>query len=243
MWQTYYTPHSLETALQLLSDHREEARLLAGGTDLIVEIERGIRSPQTVIDISCVPDLDRIVMDDEGNIHLGPLVTHNHVVGSELCMERAFPLAKACWEVGAPQIRNRGTVAGNLVTASPANDTITPLWALDASVTLQSRHGSRTLSFADFFLGVRRTAMEPDEMIIDISFPAMSSHQVGTFLKLGLRQAQAISVVNVAVVLGMLGDTVTQVAAEKAGIIKPGIPVVTGTANKEALDVISDHLG
>jgi carbon-monoxide dehydrogenase medium subunit len=222
MWQTYYTPHSLETALQLLSDHREEARLLAGGTDLIVEIERGIRTPQTVIDISCVPDLDRIVMDDEGNIHLGPLVTHNHVVGSELCIERAFPLAKACWEVGAPQIRNRGTVAGNLVTASPANDTITPLWALDASVTLQSRHSSRTLSFDDFFLGVRRTAIEPDEMIIDISFPAMSSHQVGTFLKLGLRQAQAISVVNVAVVLGMLGDTVTQ-ARVALGSVAPTI--------------------
>jgi carbon-monoxide dehydrogenase medium subunit len=222
MWQSYYTPSVLEDALQLLSDHQEQARLMAGGTDLIVEIERGIRSPCVVIDISRLPDLDRISLTEDNKIHLGPLVTHNQVVDSELCKDQAFPLAKACWEVGAPQIRNRGTIAGNLVTASPANDTITPLWALGASVTLQSLRGSRTLSFDELFLGVRQTAIKPDEMIVDIAFPAMASHQVGTFLKLGLRRAQAISVVNVAVVLSMLGDTVTQ-ARITLGSVAPTI--------------------
>ncbi len=222
MWQTYYTPDSLDDALQLLADHREQARLIAGGTDLIVEIERGIRSPVVVIDISRLPHLDTITQDDRQQIHLGPLVTHNQVVGSRLCQDHAFPLVKACWEIGASQIRNRGTVAGNLVTASPANDTIPPLWALDASVTLQSGRGRRTLKFEEFFLGVRQTALQPDEMIVDITFPAMQGDQVGTFLKLGLRRAQAISVVNVAVVLTMLADSVTQ-ARITLGSVAPTI--------------------
>ena len=87
-------------------------------------------------------------------------------------MAHAFPLARACWLVGAPQIRNRGTVAGNLITASPANDTITPLWAMDATVTLASRaRGERTLPCDQFFLGVRRTALQPDEMLVRINVP------------------------------------------------------------------------
>lgn len=222
MWQTYYTPHTVDEALQLLADHREQARLIAGGTDLMVELERGLRSPAVLIDISRLPGMDTITRDDRGRIHLGPLVTHNQVVGSRLCIDQAFPLVKACWEIGAPQIRNRGTVAGNLVTASPANDTIPPLWALDGAVTLQSRRGSRTLSLEEFFLDVRQIAMEPDEMIVDISFTAMSGDQVGTFLKLGLRRAQAISVVNVAVVLNMLADTITQ-ARIALGSVAPTI--------------------
>jgi carbon-monoxide dehydrogenase medium subunit len=221
MWQIYYTPHSLTEALQLLADHRETARLVAGGTDLVVEIERGVRSPQVVIDITHIPHLDQITQDELG-VHIGPLVTHNQVVGSALVRANAFPLAKACWEVGAPQIRNRGTVAGNLITASPANDTITPLWALGAVVTLQSVRGRRTLSFQDFFRGVRKTALEPDEMMVDISFPALRPDQTGTFLKLGLRRAQAIAVVNVAVILSRTADLVTE-ACLALGSVAPTI--------------------
>ncbi|HMQ55858.1 MAG TPA: FAD binding domain-containing protein [Anaerolineae bacterium] len=210
MWHTYYTPQTLDEALRLLAEYRNAARLMAGGTDLMVEYERAQRSQQIVIDLTRIPDLDLITQDDQGQIHLGPLVTHNQVVGSQLLHDRAFPLVKACWEIGAPQIRNRGTVAGNLVTASPANDTITPLSALGASVTLLSQEGSRTLPLKDFFKGVRQTILEPDEMVADISFRAMGDDQVGTFLKLGLRRFQAISIVNVAVILRMLGDTVTE---------------------------------
>jgi carbon-monoxide dehydrogenase medium subunit len=222
MWQAYYTPRSLEEALQLLAEYRESARLVAGGTDVIVEIEHGVRVPSVLIDVTRLPDMDRIRPDERNQIHLGPLVTHNQVVGSPLCRERAFPLAKACWEVGAPQIRNRGTIAGNLATASPANDTIPPLWALGATITLQSVCGQRTLTFAEFFRGVRQTALEPDEMIVDIAFSAMADDQAGTFLKCGLRRAQAIAVANVAVVLSRAGDTVAE-ARIALGSVAPTI--------------------
>lgn len=206
MWNTYFTPSSLDEALKLLAEFGDAARIIAGGTDLIIEMERKIRQPHIVIDVTRIPGLDVIRLSEDGLVQLGPLVTHNQVVGSKLCVERAFPLVRACWEVGAPQIRNRGTVAGNLITASPANDTITPLWAMDARVTLKSIRGQRTLPFRDFFRGVRKTRLNADEMLVDIAFRPLAANERGAFLKLGLRRAQAISLVNVAVILGFDDD-------------------------------------
>jgi xanthine dehydrogenase iron-sulfur cluster and FAD-binding subunit A len=218
MWPRYYAPASLPEALELLAQHGEDCRIMAGGTDLILELERGVRQQQIVVDISRIPGLDAIATH-ENALNLGALTTHSQVAGSPEVIAGAFPLARASWLVGAPQIRNRGTVAGNLVTASPANDTITPMWALDASFTLASRdRGSRTLSCDQFFLGVRRTALAPDEMLVGISVPQLGPHERGTFLKLGLRRAQAISVVNVAVTVDFVGTPGSQVPVATARI-------------------------
>src|SRR5919107_4742216 len=190
MWQQYLQPQSLDDALALLAHHGEGARIVAGGTDVVVELSRGIRPTATLIDVTAVPGLRRISLTD-GIISLGALTTHNDVVASPLCRRRALPLAEACWEVGAPQIRTRGTVAGNLITASPANDTITPLVALEAEVVLSSTRGERVLRLDDFYLGVRRTALAPDELLREIRFPAMGESQRGRFVKLGLRRGHA----------------------------------------------------
>jgi len=222
MWKNYVQPESIEETLELLAKHREGARIINGGTDLLPEIERGIRKPDTVIDVSRISGLDEIHLED-GLIHLGAGVTHNQAVASSIIREHAYPLARACWEVGAPQIRNRGTVAGNIITASPANDTITPLMALGAQVTINSAaRGERSLPLEAFLLGVRKTALAHDEMLTGISFPALKENERGTFIKLGLRRAQAISVVNVAVIIGYAGNLVAR-ARVTLGAVAPTI--------------------
>lgn len=207
MWRDYVVPATIDEALDILAAHAGAARVVAGGTDLLLEIDRGQRRPEVLVDITRIAGLDQIALDADGRIQLGALVTHNQVVASELCITRGLPLVQACVEVGAPQIRTSGTVAGNLITASPANDTITPLIALDGQVTLRSTRGSRVVALRDFYTGVRRTLMAPDELLTAISFAPLADDERGLFLKLGLRRAQAIAVVNVAVLLRCLPGT------------------------------------
>ncbi len=223
MWNEYINATSIEEVVGILAQKGPAARIVAGGTDLILELERGLRTGiETVIDITRLPGLDRIVLDEDGVIHLGALVTHNDCAASKMLREKAYPLARAAWEVGAPQIRNRGTVAGNLITASPANDTITPLMALDASVVLKSVRGERVVRLQDFYTGVRKNVMQPDEMLVEIFFKGLDATHKATFVKVALRRAQAISVINVAIVLRLAANTVQQ-AAITLGAVAPTI--------------------
>ncbi len=221
MWQNYLQPGSLEEALELLQQLNGQARLIAGGTDVLVELQRGVKATKTLIDISTIHDLKYIRHEGE-YLYLGALATHNDVVASEASVEHALPLAQACWEVGAPQIRTRATLAGNVVTASPANDTITPLMALDAKVVLVSMEGERVMPLHDFYSGVRRTLLKPDELLREIRVPAMTGNQRGLFLKLGLRRAQAISVINVALMLTFDGEQISE-ARITLGCLAPTI--------------------
>jgi len=244
MWNNYCIPATLGETLQLLAEKREKARLVAGATDLMLELERGVRKGiETVIDVTRLPDLDHISLDENETIHLGALVTHNAAASSKLLREHAFPLVSAAWQVGAPQIRNRATLAGNLVTASPANDTITPLVALGAWVLLASKKGTRRVPLQEFYTGVRKTVMQPDEMLVEIAFPALQSMpttpagcfgQRGTFLKLGLRRAQAISLVNTAIILD-LGSVQSQPGIKSAVITLGAVaPTIVHATEAEA---------
>jgi carbon-monoxide dehydrogenase medium subunit len=219
----YITPVSVDEVLKLLARYRHHARIVAGGTDLLLEMNNGIRPDlDTLIDITRIPGLNDIYLGSDNCIHLGPLVTHNQVVSSELIVQNALPLAQAAWEVGSPQIRNRGTVAGNLITASPANDTISPLWVLGATVTLASIDGRREVPLNLFYEGVRQTAMSPEELLVEISFPLLPDTARGIFVKSGLRRAQAISVVHLAVVLDFDGEMIRE-ARISLGSVAPTI--------------------
>jgi len=218
-----FTAANIEDTLEILSRYGEKARIIAGATDLMLEMERGVRKGiDLLVDVSRIPGQDQITLDEDGIIHLGHLVTHNHCAASKLIQESAFPLARAAWEVGSPQIRNRGTVAGNLITASPANDTITPLMALNAVLVLRSVKGQREVPIDQFYTGVRRNVLQPDEMLVDIKFPALKPIQRGTFIKFALRRAQAISLVNVAVVVTFEQQTISKTSIT-IGAVAPTI--------------------
>lgn len=221
MWSTVSRPVSLDEALRELRCALPRTRLVAGGTDLVVEQQRGVHPAEHLIDLTGIAEL-RYLRREAGSIALGALATHNDVLRAHGLRSALLPLAQACIEVGAPQIRTRATIAGNLVTASPANDTITPLIALGADVVLASLSGTRTLRLEDFYTGFRSTALRSDELLREIRFPTLDAERRGIFLKLGLRRAQAISVINVAAVLRFAGARVKE-AQIALGCVAPTI--------------------
>ncbi|MEX0756611.1 MAG: xanthine dehydrogenase family protein subunit M, partial [Acidimicrobiia bacterium] len=216
------SPATLGEALDLLARHGERARVIAGGTDLLLELERGVRPDiDTLVDLTRVPDLGGIDADGD-HITVGALVTHNDIVRSPLIRDHAVPLAQACWEIGSPQLRNRATVVGNLVTASPANDTITPLRVLDAELELVSLEGSRTVTLAEFHTGVRKSLLRSGEIITRLRFRSLAPNERAVFLKLGNRKAQAISVVHLTAAVGISDGRVTS-ARLAIGSVAPTI--------------------
>lgn len=220
------TPGTLESALDALSSLR--AKPIAGGTDLMVELDRaGHVDLEALVDITRIAGLGEISATAD-SLSLGPLVTHNQCVRHERLRLGALPLVQACLEVGSPQLRNRATVVGNVVTASPANDTLSALAVLNPTFTLSSSRGRRKLSLDEMILGVRKTALASDELVTDVSFSALDTASDGTwrsiYLKLGLRTAQAISVVHLAVACRIDGQDSTVLEARIAlGSVAPTV--------------------
>jgi xanthine dehydrogenase iron-sulfur cluster and FAD-binding subunit A len=229
----YERPASIGEVLTLLDLHQESARVIAGGSDLLLEMQRKVRDVAVLIDLSAIEGLDAI-SHDNGHIIIGPMTTHRAIVDSDVIQRHGLPLAQASLEVGSAQLRNRATVAGNLITASPANDTISALLALDASVTLASARGTRVVPLSGFYLGVRRTVMQPNEFLTQISFPALTDSDQGIFAKIGLRSAQAISVVHGAAVISTSRSKV-QHARIALGSVAPVVVLI------EAAELLNGH--
>lgn len=219
-------PTSTDDALDALASVTG-ARPLAGGTDLLLDLQRGESGPPiTLVDLTGIESFGDI-SDQDDHWRLGGGCRHNQVVAHHDLRQSALPLAQACLEIGSPQLRNRATIAGNIASASPANDSISALIALAASVEIASlidgQIATRVVPAADFFTGFRQTVLGQAELITAILVPKMQEGERGIWVKLGLRRAQAISVVHAGMVVGLDSDNVVATARLALGSVAPTI--------------------
>ncbi|MTI94152.1 MAG: xanthine dehydrogenase family protein subunit M [Firmicutes bacterium] len=208
MDQQYLAPSTLKQATDYLCQHKA-ATVLAGGTDLLVRHYDDLDLLETIVDIGNLTELQTLETGSE--VRLGALVSHYQLATDRWLNEHVSLLPRAATEVGAPQIRHRGTLGGNLANASPAADLAPPLIALDAVVELVSADGNRELPLADFFTGPGATKLAAGELITAVRFTKPGPNQGGSFIKLGKRKALAIATASIAVLVTVQGNILADV--------------------------------
>jgi CO/xanthine dehydrogenase FAD-binding subunit len=190
-------PPTLPEALAMLAEQAPDVMPLAGGTNLIVELRDGHGAPKKLMDVSRLRELRGICRND-GHVVIGGGTTITDLLTHPLIAEHGRPLKQAAARLGNPLVRNRATVAGNLANASPAADTAPPLLALGAEVELVSKTGARSIPLDDFMIGVNKTLLRRDELLASIRWPVPPARSAAGFYKIGLRKADACSVINAA---------------------------------------------
>jgi carbon-monoxide dehydrogenase medium subunit len=222
LYQKYQVAHSLQEAMNWL-DNKDgrQVRLIAGGTDLILQLHERILSADVLIDVSCVPELRRVRLE-AGRLVIGATTPYVEIIRSPLVHQHAFLLVEASKQIGAAQIQNTATLGGNIGNASPAADAIPCLYALEAEVVVQSLTGERVIPIADFHQGYRKLDLRSNELIAEVRFPKPLVGSGTAFIKYALRKSQAISVVNVAVVLHLNQGKIDR-AALALGAVGPTI--------------------
>ena len=197
---SYYAPQQLEELLAILAEKKEKAKMLAGGTDLVIALQEGELDYDYIVALHKIPELKGITLSGD-TIVIGAMTTHTEVERSPLIRANALLLAQAAAAVGSPQIRNVGTLGGNICNASPAADTVPALIVLDASVKIVSNGSEREMPLEDLFLGMGKTKLGGDEVIKEISFKALPDGAGSIFVKLARRNALAISRISVAAIV------------------------------------------
>jgi CO/xanthine dehydrogenase FAD-binding subunit len=198
--EKYILAQTLEEALDALEKYGDKARVISGGTDLVPLINSGTIKVGCIVDITNITGLNYIDHDN-GLIRIGALVTHSDVGSAPLINEKVVLLAEASRSLGSLQVRNRGTLVGNVVNASPASDTSVALIALGAEAKVVSKSGQRTKKVEELFVAPGQTNLSSQELVTELRFQGLGFGQGGAFIKLGKRQALTISIVNVAVAL------------------------------------------
>jgi carbon-monoxide dehydrogenase medium subunit len=201
----YHAPTSLGEALDHLSKHGDKAKVLAGGTDLLVSMKKREILPEHLINLKGILELKHIHYDKKRGLEIGGLVTLGEIERSTIVREKYSALWDAANVMAAPQIRSLATIGGNLCSAVPSADTAPPLVALGASVTLTGKNGERTLLVEDFFTGPEASVLSPDEILSHVSIPNPPENSGGAYLKLMRRNAMDLALVGVAACLGLDG--------------------------------------
>jgi carbon-monoxide dehydrogenase medium subunit len=199
----YFRPSSIEDACSLLFKHKTEAKILAGGTDLFVKMKKKEILTRVVISLKGIQKLDRIEWDDKEGLKIGPLVTHDTLVNHPIVREKFDFLAETCFKIGTRQVRNMGTLVGNLCNASPSSDAAAPLLVLEAKLKVIHLYGERTIPLEEFFAGPFQTALEPHEIVLEIQIPKSAPCSAGSYQYLHKASSVGETLVGAAVHLTM----------------------------------------
>ena len=229
LWQQYRMANSLADTLAALADQPGQARVVAGGTDLMVQIDRGrVSAPRLLVDVTRLQEL-RGISVERGRLSIGAATTMTELIESPLVKEHAPVLAEGAAAAASWQIRDVATVGGNLVNASPAADTVAPLVALEAAVQVVGPSGLREIPAFSLALSPARACLEPGDVLTRVLVPLLGPGEGQAFLKLGRRQALSISVVNAAAYVRVEG-TVIRGARLALGAVAPTV-VLSGAVS------------
>ncbi len=200
----YYKPQSLPAAVELLAEHGDAARVLAGGTDLVAWLRDGLDDPRVLVDIKALAGLDQLEEREDG-LRIGALVTFNQLIESDLVMEKFPLLGEMSRTVASNGLRNRATLAGNICSAVPSCDGGPVLLVYEAEVLVQGPRGERVIPITDWFTGPKQTALACGELVTGILVPRPGEKHGGAWARLGRYQGEDLAQASVAV-LALTGD-------------------------------------
>ena len=203
----YFKPKSLEEALTLLAKYGEKARLIAGGTDVIVMIKQKAMAPDVLISLQGIPGLDQIKFN--GSLSIGPMVTHRAIEKSEVIRKNFSALTDATDYLGSVQIRNVATIGGNICTAAPSADTATPLLVIGTQAKIKGLKEERTVAIEEFFKGPGETVLKPGELVRELLIPKLLPNTGSAYYKLQRRLALDLPILGVSVLLSLDKNKVT----------------------------------
>ena len=239
MWQEYIFPENIEEAVSILNSSKGTARIIAGGTDLMLDLKAGRHEVLKLVDLSKIKELGKII-EENGMIKIGANVTCSQIVNSDLIQRKALALAQGARKLGSKQIRNMATIAGNVVRAQPAADTAVPLAALGAKLEIVSADGTRTMDILDAYGDslAKSNINSTSEVLTFLYVPVQEAREGSAYVRLDKRKALALPILNIACKVSLSGDTIKAISIAM-GPVGPGPQRAVDAENKLTGNTIS----